>query len=87
MSCKGNPHDNALAESFIKTLKSEEVYLNEYRNLHDAKNNIEVFIEYDYNQKRLHSSIGYRPPVEYEAKYSTGMLKSFTLNVKNTVSL
>ena len=66
MSRKGNPYDNAFAESFIKTLKYEEVYLTEYRTFHDAYENIERFIEEVYNEKRLHSSIGYLPPNEFE---------------------
>ena len=66
MSRKGNPYDNAFAESFMKTLKYEEVYLNEYETFKDALKNIERFIEEVYNQKRLHSSIGYIPPVEFE---------------------
>jgi len=66
MSRKGNPYDNAFAESFIKTLKYEEVYLSEYRTFGEAYENIEQFIEIVYNQKRLHSSIGYRPPMEFE---------------------
>ncbi len=67
MSAKGNPYDNAKAESFFKTLKVEEVYLNDYRSLHDAEANIGLFIEDVYNTKRLHSSLGYRPPAEFEA--------------------
>jgi putative transposase len=66
MSRKGNPYDNATAESFIKTLKNEEVYLWEYRTLTDVQNRLPYFIEEVYNRKRLHSSLGYRPPVEYE---------------------
>lgn len=66
MSRRGNPYDNAYAESFIKTLKYEEVYLNEYDKLKEAWENIEHFIEQVYNRKRLHSSIGYRSPVEFE---------------------
>ncbi len=69
MSRKGNPYDNALAESFIKTLKVEEVYLNEYETLLDARTNIEHFIDKVYNHKRLHSSLAYKPPVEFEADY------------------
>jgi putative transposase len=64
MSRKGNPYDNATAESFIKTLKTEEVYLWEYRTLADVQNRLPYFIEEVYNRKRLHSSLGYRPPVE-----------------------
>jgi putative transposase len=66
MSRKGNPLDNAYAESFIKTLKSEEVHLWEYRTMEDVQRRIPYFIEDVYNHKRLHSSLGYRPPSEYE---------------------
>ena len=68
MSRKGNPYDNAFAESFMKTLKAEEAYLKEYKTFDEAYNNIKQFIEVVYNKKRLHSSIGYLPPVEFEAK-------------------
>ena len=68
MSRKGNPYDNAFAESFMKTLKAEEVYLKEYRTFDEAYRNIKQFIEKVYNKKRLHSSIGYLPPDEFEAK-------------------
>jgi putative transposase len=67
MAARGNPYENAKAESFFKTLKYEEVYLKGYRNLEDALVNLEAFIEDVYNTKRLHSSLGYRPPVEFEA--------------------
>jgi putative transposase len=70
MSRVGNPYDNAKAESFFKTLKREEVYLNEYPTMADALANIARFIEDVYNQKRLHSSLGYLPPVEFEAMQS-----------------
>lgn len=66
MSRKGNPYDNAFAESFIKTLKYEEVYLREYESYDEAKRNIREFIEEVYNEKRLHSSIGYSTPNEFE---------------------
>lgn len=69
MSRKGNPYDNAFCESFIKTLKAEEVYLSEYLNFGDALDNIERFIEEVYNRKRLHSSIGYKAPDEFEQQY------------------
>lgn len=62
----GNSYDNAFAESFIKTLKYEEVLMNEYRTFDEAKQNIHRFIEGVYNKKRLHSSIGYVPPIEFE---------------------
>lgn len=66
MARKGNPYDNAVAESFMKTLKTEEVYLWEYRTLADVKCRLPYFIERVYNQKRLHSSLDYKPPDEFE---------------------
>jgi putative transposase len=66
MSQRGNPYDNAKAESFMKTLKYEEVYRSEYRDLADARRQIGRFIESVYNRNRLHSSLGYRSPVEFE---------------------
>jgi putative transposase len=66
MSRSGNPYDNAVCESFMKTLKYEEVYRQEYRDLADARASIERSIEKVYNAKRLHSALGYRPPVEFE---------------------
>jgi putative transposase len=66
MSRKGNPYDNAACESFIKTLKFEEVHRQEYRDLAEARASIHHFLERVYNQKRLHSALGYRPPVEFE---------------------
>jgi putative transposase len=66
MSRKGNPYDNAACESFMKTLKYEEVYRNEYRDFDEARRSIRVFLERVYNQKRLHSALGYRPPAEFE---------------------
>jgi putative transposase len=66
MSRKGNPYDNAFAESFIKTLKWEEVYLNEYETFEDALKNIWNFIEKVYNKKRLHSALGYKSPDRFE---------------------
>ena len=66
MSRKGNPYDNAACESFMKTLKYEEVHRQEYRNLAEARSSIQHFLERVYNEKRLHSALGYRPPVEFE---------------------
>jgi putative transposase len=71
MSRKGNPWDNAACESFMKTLKYEEVYRNEYRDLAEARASIGEFLEKVYNQKRLHSSLGYVPPVEFEVQLAT----------------
>ena len=66
MSRRGNPYDNAACESFMKTLKYEEVYRTEYRDLPDALASIAEFIERVYNQTRLHSALGYVPPIEFE---------------------
>jgi transposase InsO family protein len=66
MSRKGNPYDNAACESFMKTLKQEEVYRNEYRDFHEVRSRIAEFLELVYNQKRLHSALGYLPPAEFE---------------------
>jgi putative transposase len=66
MSRKGNPYDNAKAESFMKTLKYEEVYREDYRDLLEAHAGIGRFLEQVYNQKRLHSALGHRPPAEFE---------------------
>ena len=66
MSRRGNPYDNAACESFMKTLKYEEVYRSEYRDLEDARSRIGTFLEHIYNEERLHSALNYRPPAEYE---------------------
>lgn len=71
MSAVGNPYDNAKAESFFKTLKREEVYLNQYDSFADADANLGHFIDEVYNTKRLHSSLGYRPPIEFEHERSS----------------
>jgi len=71
MSRKGNPYDNAFAESFIKTLKYEEVYLNDYDSFVDALENIGGFIDRVYNKKRLHSSLGYKSPEAFEKEVKT----------------
>ena len=66
MSRKGNPYDNATCESFMKTLKYDEVHRQEYRDLGEARNCIQRFLEKVYNQKRLHSALGYCSPVKFE---------------------
>jgi transposase InsO family protein len=72
MSRPANPYDNASCESFMKTLKREEIYANEYRDLDDLRTNIEAFIEQYYNRQRLHSALGYRPPEEFEQAVEHG---------------
>ena len=72
MSRTGNPYDNAKAESFMKTLKSEEIHLHQYRDQEEARTSIQRFIEEVYNRKRLHSALGYRPPERFEADASAG---------------
>jgi putative transposase len=69
MSRAGNPYDNARAESFMKTLKHEEIYLKAYRTMADAIQHLPHFLEETYNRQRLHSSLGYRSPEEFEAAH------------------
>ena len=76
MSASGNPYDNAKAESFFKTLKREEVYLNTYQTFRDAEENLDRFIADVYNTKRLHSSLGYLPPMEFEENDETFSLRN-----------
>ncbi len=66
MSRLATPTDNAKAESFMKTLKYEEVLVNEYRSMSEARHSISDFLDRIYNAERLHSALGYRPPVEFE---------------------
>jgi putative transposase len=75
MAAKGTPRENAQAESFMRTLKQEEVYLHDYQTFEDAEPSIEQFIDRVYNEKRLHSSLGYRPPSEFEALLVAGQLQ------------
>ena len=70
MSRSGNPYDNAQAERFMRTIKHEEVLLSEYQTLAEARASIGRFIEHVYNRKRLHSALGYLPPVEFERRLS-----------------
>jgi putative transposase len=66
MSRPGNPYDNAFCESFMKTLKQEEIYCNQYKDLEDLSAHLEEFIDHYYNRLRLHSALGYRTPEEFE---------------------
>ncbi len=77
MSRPANPYDNVSCESFIKTLKREEIYANEYNDLEHLRANITEFIEVYYNRQRLHSALGYRPPEEFERQTeSSGQVES-----------
>jgi putative transposase len=82
MSRPANPYDNASCESFMKTLKREEIYAGEYRDLDHLRENVAAFIDIYYNRVRLHSALGYRPPEEFEQaagpeKVSQGATMSF----------
>jgi putative transposase len=66
MSRPANPYDNAVCESFMKTLKQEEIYCNQYRDFDELSANLDEFIENYYNRLRLHSALGYRTPEEFE---------------------
>jgi len=71
MAVKGNAYENAKAERFFRTLKHEEVYLQEYRDFDEAQANLARFIDDVYNTKRLHSALGYRPPADFEEAYGS----------------
>ena len=79
MSRRANPWDNAACESFMKSLKYEEVLRNEYRDLGEARRSIVRFLEQSYNEKRLHSALDYRPPVEFEQALSARRLVAHTV--------
>jgi len=70
---------NAACESFMKTLKYEEVHRNEYRDLAEARTSICEFLEKIYNQKRLHSALGYLPPAEFERNYKEAAARQLPL--------
>ena len=71
MSRPGNPYDNATCESFLKTIKREEIYASEYRDFEDLRQKIEEFIDRYYNRSRLHSALGYCSPEEFENRRNT----------------
>jgi putative transposase len=71
MSRLANPWDNAKCESFMKTLKREEIHANEYRGIEDLRRNIAAFVDVYYNTQRLHSALGYETPEQFEALLST----------------
>ncbi len=70
MSRAGNPYDNAHVESFMKTLKHEEIYLRGYRTMADVIAHLPHFLETIYNNNRLHSALNYRSPNAFEAEYA-----------------
>jgi putative transposase len=72
MSRPANPYDNATCESFMKTLKQEEIYCRDYGNLEDLETHVEDFLDRYYNRQRLHSALGYRTPVEFEEQAAPG---------------
>jgi transposase InsO family protein len=78
MSRPGNPWDNASCESFIKTLKREEVYCREYKEYDDLSQHLEAFIDQYYNRQRLHSALGYRTPAAFEAAAAAGETSALT---------
>lgn len=81
MSRPANPYDNASCESFIKTLKREEIDGTAYRDLEHLRDNLETFLDEYYNQRRLHSSLGYVPPAEFEqAAASAGFSRGASLS-------
>lgn len=79
MSERANPYDNAKMESFFRTLKVEEVYIFEYNDFEEAIQSITHFIEEVYNSKRLHSSLGYMPPEEFEYNFHNNKIRTHQL--------
>jgi putative transposase len=76
MAARGRPTENAFAERFMRTLKEEEVSLNEYEDLADARSHLTRFLDQVYQHKRLHSSLGYLTPAEFEAHWNAGFIET-----------
>ena len=85
MSDKGNPYQNNITESFFKTLKYNEVYLNDYDDFEEVYSNIEKFIEIVYQKKRLHLSLGYLPPEELKAQVLVGQQQKIEQQLTLTI--
>lgn len=76
MSAHGRPTENAFAERFMRTLKEEEVSLNDYEDLMDARAHLTHFLDQVYQRKRIHSSLGYLTPAEFEAHWNAGFIET-----------
>jgi putative transposase len=88
MSAPGNPYENAKAESFMKTIKCDEVYRNEYTSFEQVKESIRYYIEQTYNTRRLHSALGYLSPMEFEQQLLNSLQEQSTVSTtKYAVSL
>ena len=87
MAAVGNPYENAMAESFFATLKREEVHLHEYQTFAEAEANLERFLDDVYNHKRLHSSLGYCPPSEFEARWAAERMNDDDDFLEDTATL
>jgi len=73
MASRGNPQQNGYAERLIRILKEEEVYLNEYEDIEDARERIGYFLEKVYMKRRVHSALGYLTPAEFEQRWGKGI--------------